>query len=167
MPCCGERIASRSAGSLLVLAGAGLVGAGLWARRDVTQSLARERIVGTGDMTPPNAQVVSAGAARQLAEVIRERTVSASGGKTYAEVDLYVAADGSTTSDHSLALVDERTGEPVESPAHALWVQSTTFQSALMQAYMAFRLAELTAGLGVGFVVAGAGIAAAGRAARA
>jgi hypothetical protein len=42
-------------------------------------------------------------------------------------------------------------------------MQSTTLQTALMQAYMAFRVAESTVALGAVLVVAGAGLAASGR----
>lgn len=146
-----------------MLAGLGLVGVGLWARREVQQTLAAERIVGTDGMRPPNAPVTSAAAARSLAAVIRERTVAAADGKTYAETPEYIAREGGTTSDSEQALVSEATGLPVHNPTYDLWVTSTTLQSALMQAYLAFRLADLTAGLGATLALAGVGIAAAGR----
>ena len=98
-----------------------------------------------------------------MAELIRQNTVEAAGGHTYAEVDPYVDTDGNTTPDAERAAKDERTGEPVESPAHALWIQSTTLQTALMQAYTAFRLSELTVALGASFVAVGIGLAAVGR----
>ena len=44
-----------------------------------------------------------------------------------------------------------------------LWIQSTTLQTALMQAYMAFRLADLLTVLGGTMTVAGVGIASSGR----
>lgn len=150
-----------AAGAGVALAGLGLVGVGLWARRDVQRALAQERITGTGDMTPPNAAVTSAPAARQLAETIRRITVKAADGRTYSETPEYLARDGGATSDASLALVDERTGRPVRNPAYDLWITSTALQTALMQAYLAFRLADLTTALGATLVAAGAGIAAA------
>ena len=142
------------------LAGIGLVGVGLWARWDVRRALSRERIVVPLGPDPSTATVRSAGAARSLAEVIRERTVEAAGGRTYAETDPYLAPDGSTTPDESSALVDERTGRPVSNPDYELWIRSTTLQSALMQAYLAFRLADLSMAVGASLVAAGAGIAA-------
>lgn len=51
-------------------------------------------------------------------------------------------------------------GGPIENPEHAVWIQSKTLQTALMQAYMAFRLSELTVALGVSFVAVGIGLAA-------
>lgn len=77
-------------------------------------------------------------AARSLAESIRSSALDSADGKTYAETDS-------------------------GSPAQALWLQATTLQTALMQAYMASRLAELTIGLGAAFVAVGAGLAAASR----
>lgn len=158
-----QNLVAAGAGTGVALVGLGLVGVGLWARRDVRQALAEEHIVGTGSMKPPNAPVTSAEAARSLAAVIRERTVAAAGGKTYAETPEYLARDGGTTSDQEQALVSEATGLPVHNPAYDLWVTSTTLQSALMQAYLAFRIADLTAGLGATLALAGVGIAAAGR----
>jgi hypothetical protein len=160
--CSTTALVPAGAGALVTLAGIGLVGVGIWARREVGRALAEERIVGTGDMTPPNAPVTSAAAARALSEVIRSRTVAAAGGRTYAETDEYLAAGGGTTPDAALALTTEA-GQPVHNPSYELWVTSTTLQTALMQAYLAFRLADLTAGVGATLALAGAGIAASGR----
>lgn len=141
----------------MVLAGLVIAGVGVWARRDVKRGLAREHIVG------PGGAVTSAASARSLAEMIREQTLEATGGRTYAETGTYLAADGSATSDAAAATVDQTTGKPVPNPDVALWVQSTTLQTALMQAYMAFRLSDLMLGLGGTLALAGAGIAVASR----
>lgn len=151
---------ARTSGAVVSLAGLGLVGAGLWARREVRAGLARERIVGTPDARPPSAPVTTGTAARSMSEVIRRRTLDAAGGRTYAETPAYVGEDGEGTSDAALALKDA-TGQPVEHPDHALWIQSTTLQTALMQAYLASRLADLTIGLGAALLAVGAGLGAA------
>ena len=148
---------------MVALAGVGLVGVGLWARREVQRGLSAERIVGTEDMNPPNAPVTDGPAARSLAEVIRRRTVAAAGGRTYAETDEYLARDGGTTSDADLALVSDTSGQPVPNPTYELWITSTTLQTALVQAYLAQRLADLSVGLGATLAVAGVGLAASGR----
>jgi hypothetical protein len=155
--------ATRLTGVSTLAAGLGLIGVGLWARRDVRHGLERERITSTPDATPPSSPVTDATAARSMAEVIRDNTLSATGGKTYGETAPYVDADGQPTDDRALAARDGRTGQPLESPHHALWIQSTALQTALMQAYLAQRLAELTIGLGVVFVGVGGGLAAAAR----
>ena len=145
------------------MAGAGFVAAGLWARREVRLALARERIVSVPEAGRPSAPVTTGAAARSLAEVIRKNTVEATGGLTYAEVDPYIDAEGNSTADSARAANDERSGQPLENPDHDLWVQSTTLQVALMQAYVASRLAELTVALGASLVTVGVGLAAAGR----
>jgi hypothetical protein len=95
-----------------------------------------------------------------MADLIRRNTVEATGGRTYAEIDPYVDAQGNATPNPKRAARDEQTREPIENPEHALWIQSTTLQTALMQAYMAFRLSELTVALGTAFVAVGIGLAA-------
>jgi hypothetical protein len=158
-----ERVAPTVAGVTVGLTGLGLIGMGLWGRREVRTALERERVVSTPDANPPRALVVSAGGARSMAEVIRRITVEATGGRTYAEVEPYLDVDGNPVSDEAQAMKDERTGRPIANPDADLWIQSTTLQTALMQAYMAFRLSELMLGLGGAFVAAGIGLVAAGR----
>jgi hypothetical protein len=156
--CCRCRASGAAAGGGVFLAGLGLVGLGLWARRDVRRGLSRERIV-----APGGEEVTSARSARALAEVIREQTLEATGGKTYSETGAYLAEDGSATSDAAGAMLDEATGKPVDNPDVNLWIQSTTLQTALMQAYMAFRISDLMLALGGAIALAGAGIASAAR----
>ena len=145
-------------GAAVGLAGFVFVGVGLWARREAARALEQERI-----SSPLGARVTSGQAARELAEIIRSNTLQATGGRTYAEVDAYLDPEGKPTPESAAAAKDELTGRPVENPDHDLWIQSTTLQSALMQAYMASRLAELTVALGAAFVAVGAGLASAGR----
>jgi hypothetical protein len=149
-------------GLVVGVSGLSFLGVGLWARRTVERSLVREHIVSVTDAKPQSTTVRSAAAARSLAEVIRSQALAAAGGKTYAETDAYVGPDGAPTSDSASALKDERTGAPVEHPDHALWIQATALETALMQAYLAFRIADLSMAVGGTLVVAGAGIAATG-----
>ena len=152
-----------AAGAVTGLAGFGFIGIGLWARRDVRRALEREQIISTPDATPSNELVASAQGARSMAEVIRRNTVEATGRRVYAEVDPYVDDIGTPTAEAERAAKDERTGGRLENPEHALWIQSTALQAALIQAYVGFRLAELTVALGAAFVAAGAGLTALGR----
>ena len=146
-------------GLAVSLAGIGFVALGAWARREVRATLARERIVHPSDARP----VTTGAAARSLAELIRRSTLESAGDRTYSETALYLDAERTPTSDRALAMVDERSGEPVENPEHALWLQSTTLQTALMQAYMASRIGDLMLGLGAVLLAAGAGLSASRR----
>jgi hypothetical protein len=119
-------------GAMIALTGLGFIAAGVWGRREVRASLARERIANVAGQET----VTTGTAARALAETIRSSTLSATGGHTYAEIE----TDGS--------------------PDQVLWLQSMTLQTALMQAYMGTKVAELTAALGLVFVGLGAGLAA-------
>lgn len=154
---------ARWSGVGTALTGVGLVAVGLWARREVTTTLARERIDSSG---ADGAPLRCGAAARSLAESIRQTALDSADGRTYAETEPYLDPDGNPTSDREGALLDERTGEPVENPQHALWLQATTLQTALMQAYMGSRIAELTIGLGAALVAAGTGVTAAAGARR-
>lgn len=154
----GRSLVLTASGAAVGLAGAVFVGVGLWARRETRRALERERVAG-----PDGMHVRTAPAVRATAELIRSHTLAATGGHTYAEVDPYLDDAGKPTPDESLAAKDERTGGPLENPEHYLWIQSTTLQGALLQAYTAYRLSELTVALGGAFVAAGLGLAVAAR----
>lgn len=151
-----------AAGVGVAVAGVGFIAAGGWARSDVRRTLARERIV-SADAKRSNGSIATARAARSMAEVVRRNTLEASRGRTYSEVEPYLTVEGAPTGVVEQAAKDERTGQPLENPEHELWMQSITLEGALMQAYMAFRLAELTIGFGAALVATGVGLAAAGR----
>ncbi len=150
---------ARLSGIIVSAAGVGFMATGVWARREVRQALARERIVRGSGATP----LTDGAAARSFAEEIGESTSASTGGRTYAETEPYLDCERRPTSDRERALEDVTSGLPVQNPEHTLWLQSTTLQTALMQAYMGTRLAELTMGLGAAFVAAGVGLAAVGR----
>lgn len=150
------------AGPAVALVGLGVACAGVWARRDVRRALARERIepIGSAD----GGEVISTPAgARALAEFIRGSVLESTHGSTYAEVDAYLDAEGRPTADAVTAARDPNTGRPLENPDHALWLEATTLQTALMQAYVAFRLAELTIAVGASLALAGVAIGSLGR----
>jgi hypothetical protein len=148
-----------AAGAVVGVNGLGFIGLGLWGLRQTRRGLTREHIAG-----PPGVgSVCTAGRARAMAEYIRQSTLEATGGRTYAQTAPYVDAAGTPTASQDEAAKDVQTGQPVESPDHDLWIQSTTLQTALMQAYMAFRLAESTMAIGSALVLAGIGLVAAGR----
>ena len=145
------------AGPAVTLVGLGLVGTGLWARRDVRRALVRERIEPMGSSARGRILSTPAGA-RSLADFIRGNVLESTGGRTYAEVDPYLDADGTPTDDTKLAAKDPISGAPLGNPDHVLWIEATTLQTALMQAYVAFRLAELTMAFGAALAFTGAAI---------
>ncbi len=117
-----------------VIFGIVLVGAGLFmvrearaAQRDVRDTLAEERIVTVEDADIPLAAVTGPKEAKAQADAIRRHILTATGGKSYAE----------------LARDD---------PNRNTYLQSVTLRTALMESYMAFKVADLV--MGVGLIVA-------------
>jgi hypothetical protein len=150
---------STAAGASLGAVGAACAVAGARAYRDVRTTLERERVTGVGGGVPVGTAVRDPASARAMAETIRCRTLDTTEGRTYAEVSSYVDAEGQPTRDRASALVDERTGTPLRNPEVDLWLQSMTLQSALMQAYAGFRVAQLTMAVGGALALAGLGVA--------
>ena len=117
----------------IVLMGSGLfmVSEGRAAHDDVRDALAEERIITAEDAEIPLANVDSADEAKAQADIIRVHALEATGGKTYAELD--------------------RTD-----PARATYLNSVTLRTALMESYLAFKVADLVVGIGLIVVLMGA-----------
>ena len=111
-------------GLVLVGSGAFMVGEARSARIDVRDTLAEEKIVTAEDADIPLAPVTGAAEARAQADVIQKHILSTTGGKTYSEL-------------------------PRDDPNRALYLNSVTLRTALMQSYMAFKVADLVQGVGV------------------
>jgi hypothetical protein len=114
-----------------------LIGAGLYmvrearlAHDEVSDTLAAERIVSSEDAGIPLAAVTGPEEAKAQAEAIKAHMLKTTGGKTYAEMD---------RSD----------------PNRAQYLNSVTLRTALMESYLAFKVAELVQG--VGLIVAALG----------
>lgn len=114
-------------GFVLVAAGLYMVRESRLAHNDVRDSLAAERIITAEDAEIPLAEVDSAAEARAQADAIQAHVLAQTEGKTYAE----------------LARDD---------PRRATYLQAVTLRTALMESYLAFKVADLV--MGVGFVVA-------------
>ena len=117
----------------VVLMGAGLfmVMEGRNAHDEVRDALADERIITAEDAEIPLAQVDSADEAKAQADIIRVHALESTGGKTYAELD--------------------RTD-----PARAVYLNSVTLRTALMESFLAFKVADLVVGIGIIVVLLGA-----------
>ena len=117
-------------GVILVGAGIFMIAEGRSAHDEVRDTLADERIITAEDAEIPLAEVDSAEEAQAQADIIREHALAASGGKTYAELDR-------------------------EDPARAVYLNSVTLRTALMESYLAFKVSDLVAGMGVIVVLLG------------
>jgi hypothetical protein len=120
------------------LFGVGLIAAGLFmvsegraAHNDVRDALSAERIVTPADAALPNLPVTGAAEAKAQADVIWAHVLEQTGGKTYAELDR-------------------------EDPLRATYLQSVTLRTALMESYLAFKVADLVVGIGLIVALLGA-----------
>ncbi len=109
-----------------VLAGGGLfmVREGRAAHRDVRDALSQERVVTSEDADIPLAPVNGPAEAKAQADAIFSHIMRTTGGKTYAEM----ARDD---------------------PNRATYLQAVTLRTALMESYLAFKVADLVVGVGL------------------
>ncbi len=118
-------------GLALVVAGFFMMAQGRAAHNDVKDALSAERIVTPADSALPNTPVTGAAEAKAQADVIWKHVLEQTGGKTYAELD---RAD----------------------PLRDTYLQSVTLRTALMESYLAFKVADLVMGIGLIVVLLGA-----------
>jgi hypothetical protein len=121
-----------------VVFGISLVGAGglmvreaRLAHDEVRGALAAEKIVTAEDSEIPLAEVDSAAEARAQADVIQMHVLRTTGGKTYSELER-------------------------NDPNRAIYLQAITLRTALMESYLAFKVAELVQGVGIIVALLGA-----------
>ena len=117
-------------GVVLIGAGLSMVREARAAHDEVTDTLAAERIVSAEDADIPLTAVTGPDEAKAQADAIRTHMLKTTNGKTYAEMDR-------------------------NDPNRAQYLNSVTLRTALMESYMAFKIAELVQG--VGLIVAALG----------
>ena len=116
----------------LILIGAGVFMAreGRLAYNDVKDTLAAEKIVSSEDADIPLVPVTGPDEAKAQADAIHTHILKTTGGKTYAELDR-------------------------NDPNRAQYLNSVTLRTALMESYMAFRIADLVSGVGLIVILLG------------
>jgi hypothetical protein len=113
-----------------VVFGLALAGGGIFmmiearaAHNEVRDSLAAEKIVTSEDAEIPLAPVNGPAEAKAQADAIQEHVLTTTGGKTYAEMSR-------------------------DDPNRAIYLQAVTLRTALMESYLAFKVADLVMGVG-------------------
>jgi len=95
------------------------------------------------------------------AEIMREHTLSATGGLTYAEMGQYQSAENPTdpkgTNDEAAAAKDEN-GNPISNSARDIWITETALTTALNTGYMAEMLSIFSIVVGVALLLTGVGL---------
>jgi hypothetical protein len=115
----------------LLIGGGYMVSEARAAHDEVRDALAAERIITAEDAEIPLATVDTAAEARAQADVIQKHALAITEGKTYSEL--------------------ERTD-----PRRNTYLQAVTLRTALMESYLAFKVADLVAGVGVIVALLGA-----------
>jgi hypothetical protein len=146
-----------AASVVLIAFGAASIFIGLDGRSEVRDTIGQENIVGTEDSTIPGQKVDTGSEAKAFADVMRQHTLEATGGETYAEMDRFLDENGQPTSDEEGAAVDEQSGEPVENPARQIWVTETALSTALNTSYFAEKVAEFSIVMGIALLLTGIG----------
>lgn len=142
------------AGLAMMVAGAYGTYRGLDAKSDVRSQLAAQNITTPEDASIPNALVDTAAEAQSMAEIIAVHAGESTDGRTYSELGRFLAADGGDTNDEAAAAVDDN-GNPIPNPLRNVAFQASALQTSLYTSVMAFGVADLVTGVGVGFVVLG------------
>ena len=167
-----------AAGIVLVVFGVVAIAMGVSGRSTVTDSLKKEQIVGSADMTPKGikAEATAAGlknvsfptcsvagkavtdgtTARCFASYMRIHGLEATGGLTYSQMPRYATADGKGTNDATKA-TKASNGQPLDNPARTVWIDETALSTALNVSYMASQLALFGIVVGVALLLSGIG----------
>jgi hypothetical protein len=96
-----------------------------------------------------------------MAEIMREHTLSSTGGLTYAEMGRYQSADDPSdprgTNDAEAAAQDEN-GEPISNGARNIWVTETALATALDMGFMSEMLSIFSVVVGFALLLTGIGL---------
>ena len=164
-----------AAGVLLVVLGAIWIWQGVSARSEVHDTISREQIVGTPDMSPatfegevegveiPSCDVaeeeIDTGAeARCFADWMRVHALEGTGGRTFSQMGRYLDADGQETNDPAEAAKDPKSGQPVTNGARDLWVTQRALATGLELAFVGEQVSMFSIASGIVFLIIGIGL---------
>ncbi len=164
------RIGGYISGGVLMLFGIAVVVLGIWGFAFTRDHIEREQIT-FGPATDPAVQehaeqwagepVDTGRKALAMAEIMREHTLSSTGGLTYAEMGRYQSAenpsDPAGTNDEAAAAKDEN-GEPISNSARNIWVTETALATALDMGFMSEMLSIFSIIVGVALLLTGIGL---------
>jgi hypothetical protein len=163
------RVGGYLSGGVLILFGIAVIALGIWAFSFTRDSIQEEGIVFGPASDPAVAEhaeqwagepVETGSQALAFAEIMREHTLSATGGLTYAQMGQYQSAadpaDPVGTNDEAEAAKDAD-GQPISNSARDIWVTETALTTALNVGYMAEMLAIFSIVVGVALLLTGIG----------
>jgi hypothetical protein len=166
----GLRIGGYISGGVLIAFGIAVVVLGVWGFTFTRDHIERENITFGPIEDPAVAEhapdwagepVDTGRKALAMAEIMREHTLSSTGGLTYAEMGQYQSAEDPSdpvgTNDPEAAAKDEN-GEPISNGARNIWVTETALATALDMGFMSEMLSIFSVVVGVALLLTGIGL---------
>jgi len=166
----GLRIGGYVSGGLLIFFGVAVIVLGVWGFAFTRDHIEREGISFGPIEDPAVAEhapdwagepVDTGRKALAQAEIMREHTLSNTGGLTYAEMGQYQSAenpsDPAGTNDPETAAQDEN-GEPISNSARNIWVTETALATALDMGFMSEMLSIFSIIVGIALLLTGIGL---------
>jgi hypothetical protein len=164
------RIGGYASGGVLIVFGVVVIVLGIWGISFTRDHLKQEGIVFGPASDPAVAEhaeqwadqpVETGRQALAFANVMREHTLSATGGLTYAQMGQYQSADNPAdkkgTNDPEAAAKDEN-GQPISNHARDIWVTETALTTALNMGFMSEMLSVFSIVVGVALLLTGIGL---------
>jgi len=164
------RIGGYLSGGVLIAFGIAVIVLGVWGFSFTRDHIEREGIVFGPIEDPAVAEHAEQWAGEPVdtgrkalaqAEIMREHTLSGTGGLTYAEMGRYQSAanpdDPKGTNDEAEAAKDEN-GEPISNSARNIWVTETALATALDMGFMSEMLAIFSIVVGIALLLTGIGL---------
>lgn len=166
----GLRIGGYVSGGVLIVFGVAVIALGAWGFSFTRDHIEREGITFGAAEDPAVAEhapdwagepVDTGRKALAQAEIMREHTLSNTGGLTYAEMGRYQSAEDPSdprgTNDEAAAAKDEN-GEPISNGARNLWVTETALATALDMGFMSEMLSIFSVVVGIALLLTGIGL---------
>jgi hypothetical protein len=166
----GLRIGGYVSGGLLIFFGVAVIVLGIWGFAFTRDHIEREGITFGPIEDPAVAEhapdwagepVDTGRKALAQAEIMREHTLSSTGGLTYAEMGQYQSAEDPSdpvgTNEPEAAAKDEN-GEPISNSARNIWVTETALATALDMGFMSEMLSIFSIIVGVALLLTGIGL---------
>src|SRR5688572_2539443 len=166
----GQRVGGYISGGLLIFFGVAVIVLGVWGFAFTRDHIEREGITFGPIEDPAVAEhapdwagepVDTGRKALAQAEIMREHTLSNTGGLTYAEMGQYQSAENPSdpvgTNDPEAAAQDEN-GEPISNSARNIWVTETALATALDMGFMSEMLSIFSIIVGIALLLTGIGL---------
>ena len=166
----GLRVGGYVSGGLLIFFGVAVIVLGVWGFAFTRDHIEREGITFGPIEDPAVAEhapdwagesVDTGRKALAQAEIMREHTLSNTGGLTYAEMGQYQSAEDPSdpvgTNDPEAAAQDEN-GEPISNSARNIWVTETALATALDMGFMSEMLSIFSVIVGIALLLTGIGL---------